>query len=222
MTRPDAASGVHQKSGSPQTAHNKAHANHPGIRVRFSIVLWLSITAGISFGDYFFHVRNNTLVYYWKPLLNDQSVWAFPIFAGCSQFIILFAWLLPAKWLGNRKSGVRWPAFLTSCAVVYFIYFMSGQVGTTYPWTLTWIAIGSWALRLILAADSHMAIFVSSLALGIGGLFIEGTFSALGLFDYNHVDFYRCPLWLAGIYLHGGFALVEIAPGIRSSHLKLS
>ncbi|GAD93465.1 hypothetical protein PVAR5_2075 [Paecilomyces variotii No. 5] len=115
-------------------------------------------------------------------------------------------------------------ALITDAVIIYIMYFVSGQVGNTYPWTLTSVVTGLWLLRLALAADNKTALLVGSLALSASGYFLEGAFSALGLFTYNHVDFFYCPLWLAAIYLHGGFALVEGAPCLRTSvpHQKLT
>ncbi|WP_320668667.1 hypothetical protein [Patulibacter defluvii] len=176
------------------------------------MITWLLVTLGFCVGDHFFHVRNGILSYSWEPMVDGQSVAVWPIFAAGSAIIVAVARLLPTAWLPEKP--FRWGPVLLTFALTQLGYALSGQWGNAHPWRLTALLAVAW-LVMFAFTPAKKAVLASSILLGVLGPFFEGAFSAAGLFDYAHVDVFHTPLWLAALYINGGFVMVQAARGLR-------
>ena len=88
-----------------------------------------------------------------------------------------------------------------------FIYMLSG-FGNDFPLYLNVLFYSTFLLRIMVVPDK-LFLLILSLIIGIGGTIGEGILSSLDLVFYTKPVFFHVPAWLAGLYLHGAFALRE-------------
>ena len=88
------------------------------IQKRFVLISLLIGIFVYCIGDHFYHVKTNTLVYYWAPLVDGQSVWVWPMFIVGAAVMLGVAYLFSAK----RMVAVcclftLWPTVIRSWAL---------------------------------------------------------------------------------------------------------
>lgn len=180
-------------------------------RPRLLVLAWVVVTVALCLGDHFFHVRTGILRYHWAPYVDGQSVWTWLIFAVASAVFVGVAALVP---LTDVPDSVPWPAMVDGIVLFLGAYALSGQLGATHPTLLFWALLVAWLVRIVVRPD-RLWYAAHGVALACGGVVAEGLFSKAGLFDYRLQQVIDCPWWLAGLYLHGSIALLEVARGAR-------
>jgi hypothetical protein len=154
------------------------------------------------------HVQSGVLAYPHSSVF-EQSWWVAPQF-GLAVLAMLVA-AGPVAAAASRQSPLP-SAAQVSQEAVWFIgaYAASGLFGNGHGAELAVIYVLSWVARLARRADRLVA-GVASVTLAAGGILYEGTLAGTGAFHYTHPAVYHVPIWLAGIYLHGAFLLIDVA-----------
>ena len=155
------------------------------------------------------HVYTGALSYTY-PQFMGQAWWVFfnfwqAFFMMICVYYILTGSLAKKKWITLSVSKDVMAPFID--AILFFIvaYLLTGFAQNS-PLLLSGILYGTYLVRL---ASSYEKLFILGfgLAMAMGGIFVEGSLSALGQMQYAHPAIYNVPLWLGGLYLHGSFAL---------------
>ena len=181
-------------------------------RNRFLVLMWAVLTLVLCFGDHYCHVATGRLSYHWAPLVDGQSVWVWLIFAVAAAAFVWGTALVPMR---DVPAKVTWPALFDTATVFVTGYALSGQMGATHPTALTVGLVVAWLVRVAARgfAPAYLVHGVVFAAIGVAG---EGLFSMMGLFDYQLQQVVDCPWWLAGLYLHGSVALLEMNRSARA------
>jgi hypothetical protein len=166
----------------------------------------------LCLGDHFFHVRTGILVYHWSPLIDRQSIWVWLVFTAAAAAMVASTLMFPLR---DLPGSMPWARMLDAGLLFVGSYALSGQLGGTHPTVLFWSLVAAWALRLLAHGSDIGSYALYGLLLAAVGVVGEGLFSMAGLFDYQLQQVLRCPWWLAGLYLNGSVALLEIARGAR-------
>jgi len=170
-------------------------------------VLWLVVFVAGSAGGAVcdqIHVQSGVLAYP-HPWLADQAWWVAPQFGA--GLVAVFAAARSFVAGDPRRPGRG--AVITNGAWFLGAYAASGwwhghPVGLAIGYGVAWLA------RVAVRPDAgRVAVF--SVLLALGGVLYEGTLAGAGGFHYAHPDFYHVPLWLPGIYLHGGPLALTVA-----------
>jgi hypothetical protein len=155
------------------------------------------------------HVQSGVLAYR-HPWLWDQAWWVAPQFAlACvGLFLAARSWAARTRVVGGRPARGRVAADAAWFLAAYGASGLFGRHGAllTAGYLVTWVARMAWPWRL-----DRMPVAVFSVLLAIGGCLYEGTLASTCAFHYTHPDLYHVPVWLAGIYLHGGPLAITLA-----------
>lgn len=176
-------------------------------RTRFLLLIWAVLTLMLCLGDHFFHVRTGQLSYSWSPVVDGQSVWVWPIFAVAAGLFVGVS----STW-AVRNIPERFAIAPVIDTAVLFLggYALSGQLGASHPTALSIALVVAWLLRVAARGAAAPAYLSHGVLLAACGVVGEGLFSKAGLFDYELQQVVDCPWWLAGLYLHGSIALLEV------------
>ena len=93
-----------------------------------------------------------------------------------------------------------------SIVVFVLAYAASGRFSDA-PMALSAAFLGTWALHLYAYRDAVHTRVAFCAALGVGGPLLEGWYTTTGFFAYTAPQAYYVPMWLSGLYLHGGLAV---------------
>jgi hypothetical protein len=178
-----------------------------GRNVRGLLTLALIGAALATVGDAN-HTRTGTLTYR-HPWLVEQAWWVAPLFFVA--FAVLAATYRAAagrgadSWARRSAAPGSFGPFAFSATMFLLVYLASG-FGHRHP---GWLCVAFGLLFLVRWLISYERAFLAAVAIGLAtvGPLFEGTLGRLDLVHYAHVDVYSVPLWLAGLYLHGAFAL---------------
>lgn len=181
-------------------------------RTRLLIGSWVFVTLTLCLSDHYFHLRTGRLAYHWVPLVDGQSVWTWLIFAVAAGGFVGVAALVPLREVPDR---VPWAGIVDASVLFVGVYALSGQLGATHPTLLFWSLVVAWLIRIAARRADVLWYAGHGVALAVAGVAGEGLFSQLGLLDYQLQQVVNCPWWLAGLYLHGSIALLEVARGAR-------
>ncbi|MFZ1164831.1 hypothetical protein [Mycobacterium sp.] len=179
-------------------------------RGRLLVGSWVAVTLTICLGDHFFHVRTGILRHHWRPFVDGQSVWVWLIFAVAAAAFVGVAAAVPLR---DVPADVPWPAIVDSTALFIGAYALSGQLGASHPAGLFVALVAVWLIRIAVRPTDRLWYAAHGIVLAAAGVVGEGLFSDLGLFDYRLQQVMNCPWWLAGLYLQGSIALLEVARG---------
>lgn len=135
-----------------------------------------------------------------------QAFWVFPMFGALSLVAVWgYGWL--RRFMGEepRAPGVA----ATAMAAVFALgaYACTGPLDTLGPILMIVLAL-VWIMRVALGFGRASVLFC--LLLAVAGPLGEAALSALGRFHYLHPDMGSVPVWLPGIYLHGGLLVAEV------------
>ena len=164
--------------------------------------------------DRLFHVSFGVLGYS-NPMFTGQAWWVWPNFIGASLGMVL-----AAKWWFVAR--IRTPStsqIVVSVSLFVSVYAASGLFAD-YPRTLLLAFVLTWALRLALNPN-WKTILPFSILLAIAGCVVEGVLTLTGEFAYRHPDLFHAPMWLAGLYLHGAFALLHLVRVLEGRYERL-
>lgn len=145
------------------------------------------------------HVRFGVLGYP-HATFAGQPLWVAPNFGLGTVLILLLCWSPPFADALPRRPTAR--DFVTGAFWFLGAYLASGLWFREPHWLSLAYAL-TWAGRMFLAGHGSTAVLFSVL-LAIGGVTYEALLSATGAFHYTLPDRFGVPMWLAGIYLHGG------------------
>ncbi|MCP4437574.1 MAG: hypothetical protein GY810_01360 [Aureispira sp.] len=155
------------------------------------------------------HVETGTL-YYPNPFWDGQPWWNYPAFFVA--FVLMsFAYheltqRLPSTIDRTFSTSTGDTKDFTESLIIFALVYILSGFGNESPIFLNVLFYGLFLLRLTITPDK-VFILIISIMLGIGGAFIEGFMSNMDLVYYTKPVIYYVPLWLAGLYLHGAFAL---------------
>jgi hypothetical protein len=190
------------------------------VRLRSAPVVWLAVFVAGSIGGSLcdqIHVQSGVLVYQ-HPWLADQAWWVGPQFGA--GLLVVFAGARAAIRVTDRVAarGAVVDGLLQRRLVGDGLWFLAAYtasgLGHRHPAVLA-AALGlTWVLRLAVRSDRWQA-GSFSIALTLGGVLYEGTLAGTDAFHYTHPDIYHVPVWLAGIYLHGGPLALTVARYLR-------
>ena len=157
------------------------------------------------------HAYTGALVYP-EPAMGIQAWWVFPGFFGAFLSMGLIYQLLARAAdgriaLGLSTSPGTLSPFVEARSAFAMVYLASGW-GHEHPALMNAVFAAFFVIRWAATYERTWLLLVA-IALAIGGVGVEGALSAFGLVAYGHQEIFYCPWWLAGVYLHGAFALRE-------------
>src|SRR5690349_24671034 len=173
--------------------------------------MWASLTLILCLGDHYCHVATGRLSYHWAPLVDGQSAWVWLIYAVAAAAFVWFTAMVPVR---DVPATMPWAPIFDGAVTFVAAYALSGQLGASHPTGLLVGLVAAWLVR-VAARGFPVTYLVHGVVFASIGVVAEGSFSMLGLFDYQLQQVVDCPWWLAGLYLHGSIALLEIARGAR-------
>lgn len=165
--------------------------------------------------DRFFHVAFGAL-HYTHPTFTGQAWWVWPNFMLASGAMYLGAKLLFAA----RVRQPSMPQLLVSHALFIAVYGLSG-VYHEHPQLLLWGFGLGWLLRLATMAGDRGVYALFGIVLALAGCAFEGLLTLTGEFAYRAPEFFHVPLWLAGLYLHGSFAILQLVRRVEARYGRL-
>lgn len=179
----------------------------------------IAVCAGIgsllTLCDRFFHVAFGALSYT-SPIFTGQAWWVWPNFMLASGAMYLGAKLLFAPQLRQPTM----PQLLVSHALFIAVYGLSG-VFNAHPQALLWGFCLGWLLRLATMPSDRGVYALFGVVLALAGCAFEGVLTLTGEFAYRAPEFFHVPLWLAGLYLHGSFAILQLVRRIEARYGKM-
>jgi hypothetical protein len=153
------------------------------------------------------HLRSGVLSYP-ESFFLGQPWWVAPLFGAGAPLVLFgampFARTAPAPTRRDLLAGLLW--FVAA-------YAGSGLIGDRAPALYAALLGLTFAGRVALARDRR-ALLVFSLLLAAGGCLWEGYLTSTGAFAYAR-PLYRVPIWLPGLYLHGGPLAIAVARALR-------
>lgn len=157
------------------------------------------------------HVYTKTLSYP-HPTWLGQPWWVFFLFTISFIVMILsyrvYSILMPQTTSRHSRSiAIDSLAFIESLTLFVLVYLMTG-FANNFSLLLSVILYGTFIFRMFFTYD-RIFIFVFACALGISGMFIEGTLSYFGLVAYQNPHIYFVPAWLGAVYMHGALCVRE-------------
>jgi hypothetical protein len=159
------------------------------------------------------HAYTGTL-HYRHPWLFQQAWWVAPLFllafSALGVGYRIAAGVGANSWARRSAAPGPFGPFAVSAMIFLVVYLASG-FGHRHP-ALLCVVFGLLFLVRWLLSYERAFLAAVAVALAIAGPLFEGTLSSLDLVHYTHADVRSVPLWLAGLYLHGGFALRD---GVR-------
>jgi hypothetical protein len=166
------------------------------------LVLFVAAGVGLTLCDQV-HTQSGVLGYdtggyfgqaWWVPL--QFGLASLAIVGGAREF---------ARGVPEPSDG----DLLRSGAWLVAAYAASG-IFDAHPWALLGAYVAVWAARMARAEPRGPAIAVS-LLLAVGGPAVEALLAGAGTFEYANPDLVGIPLWLPGLYLHGGPLALGVA-----------
>jgi len=165
----------------------------------------LGITAWMVLCDHFFHVDTRTVIHYWTPQIDGQTVWVAGFFALGAAAIVAIA---PRQ---GPPRPLRWWAEL---ALLTLLYGVSGWFGQAHATAVTAGFAALFAVRFAVDHDRR-TILRLALLLGIAGPLFESLTWKLGVFAYSHPDVLGVPWWLFAFYANAAWATRELGATLR-------
>ncbi|WP_332665567.1 hypothetical protein [Aeromicrobium sp.] len=161
--------------------------------------------------DQLFHVRTETLVYFWEPQVAGQTV-----------IVPLTFFLAGVLMLGASRrvqpqalpvTGARRPVI--SLVLVTAAYLVSGLLDPDLAGAYALVLLIAWAVRVAVRGERAVAV-AAAVAIAVGGVLAESALSAAGEFDYLAPDLLGVPWWLFPLYLHGALVAADVVALVRS------
>jgi len=138
--------------------------------------------------------------------VGGQAIWVFPMFGTLSLAVVHgYGWL--RRFMGEQAHESSLAT--TAVAAVFAIgaYASTGPLDSMGSTLMTAFAL-AWIIRIVMRSGRTPVVFC--LILAVLGPLGEVAMSALGTFHYLHPDLGSVPIWLPGIYLHGGLLASEV------------
>lgn len=159
------------------------------------------------------HVRFQVLAYPRDDYF-QQSWWVAPNFGLATLLMLLGSlWMAPrAEKLDPRPPTVRDYALGTAWFLA--AYLASGLL-VAWPGALVALYAATFAGRLVARPD-RLPVLLHALGIAAGGVLAESILAGSGAFWYLDPHVAHVPVWLPGIYLHGGPLALAVAKGLRA------
>ena len=174
----------------------------------------LGVGTLLTLCDRAFHVAPGALRYT-DPTWTGQAWWVWPNFVAASAAMYVgAAWLFAAR--------VPLPgAGRTAAAIAAFVaaYALSGLFEASARVLLLGF-VSVWLVRLAFE-PARTAVALFGVILALAGCAVEGALTLTGEFSYRAPEFFHVPLWLAGLYLHGSFAMLYVARRIETAYGRI-
>jgi hypothetical protein len=160
--------------------------------------------------DAFCHVRTGVLSYT-RPevgsLVAGQPT--LDVFIG---FVRIAAVCTGLGWLACRRlPPARIGKGLASAATFVACYAATG-LAQHWPMALHSLLLVGWLGHLWFYRPAPWSTLALCVALSVAGPLGEGYVSQTGFFAYRQAHAYHVPVWLGGLYLHGGLAIAGTLP----------
>lgn len=165
--------------------------------------------------DRYSHVQFGA-VSYPDAVFNRQAWWVWPNFIGAALGMYFGAKLL----FGRRLQRPAAATFLGNLVLFIAVYFITGIFSGT-PGPLLAGLLVAWAVRIALCRERTMLV-IWSLVLALIGCLIEGASSAAGMFHYARPEIFHVPYWLAALYMHGSFVVLDLVGTIERRYHRVS
>lgn len=181
--------------------------------------MWL-LLAGFTLGlavlltacDAFCHVRPGVLRY---PRADEGSLVAGqPTLAVFIGFLRIAAVCTGLGWLACRHRSPEPLRKGLASSVVFVAAYAASGIWQDAPMALTSAFWLTWVLHLRFYPHAPWSTVALCVVLGVAGPVGEGYVSQTGFFAYRAPHAYHVPVWLGGLYLHGGLAIVGTLPAV--------
>lgn len=173
--------------------------------------VWLAVGLLLTLCDRFFHVSFGVLAYS-NPTWTGQAWWVFPGFVGAAASMYLSAKALFLRHC--RRPATR--ELVASVALFVAAYAASGLF-LAWPRALLVGYVLAWLLRVALGRDRG-ATLVFGLVLAVIGCLVEGLLTLTGDVAYSAPEIFHVPWWLAGLYLHGAFVVLQVVRRVEEHY----
>lgn len=147
------------------------------------------------------HVQGGVLSYA-HPVLAGQAWWVAPNFglASCAMYLVTLAWV---GWAERARPVAPSRAELALDALWFVGAYAASVAAQKSPVTLATVYALLYLRRLLRREDALPQLGLG-VCLALGGCLTEAVLAQIGLFRYAHPQVWTIPVWLPGIYLHGG------------------
>lgn len=175
---------------------------------------WLLVGLLLTCCDRFFHVAFGVLAYR-QPIVTGQAWWVFPGFVAAAAGMYL-----GARQFFAREIALPSRADIALGLVLFVAAYAASGVFLAWPHKLLIAFVVTWLLRV--ATSSNPAItFTFGLLLAVGGCVVEGLLMLTGDVAYRSPEIFHVPWWLAGLYLHGSFVVLQIVRYVETQYGRL-
>jgi len=165
---------------------------------------WLALLVGGGIGGAAvdqIHVVGGVLTYP-APWALGQAWWVAPLF-GLATWAMYVSTALWAPWSRRARPAPVGAAEIAVGAVWFLAAYVASAAFQAQPWLLVALFTLTWLRRLVRRPDA-IAQAAAGVALAVGGTLAEIAISSSGAFAYRSAGLASVPVWLPGLYLHGG------------------
>ena len=158
------------------------------------------------------HVRGHVLTYP-DPVFLGQSWWVAPNFgvATCAMYAATSLW---AGWAEQADPLAVTRADIVRNALWFLAAYLASAGLQEQP---QWLAVlyAVLLLRRLIRRRDALPQLCNAVGLAIGGTLVEVALASASKFSYLHPSMGPVPLWLPGIYLHGGPLAMAVIRALR-------
>jgi hypothetical protein len=158
--------------------------------------------------DHLFHVATGTVIHWWAPQVDGQTVWVILSFGLAAIALVALAPALADAAPACRLRMAR------ELAVLTLIYAASGWFGQAHPEAVLVAFAGLFALRLLVSGERRALLGVAVVLALVGPAF-ESLAWLAGMFEYAQPDVIGVPWWLFAFYANGAWATRELGALLR-------
>lgn len=152
--------------------------------------------------DHLFHVATGTVVHFWQPQIDGQTVWVAISFGlGGIAFVVAAPRLADGPPRPSR--------YATELGLMTALYAASGWFGLDHPRAVLLAFLAIFAARLALSRDRGTIASVA-LLLAVTGPAFESLAWSVGMYAYTQPDVIGVPWWLFAFYANGAWATREL------------
>jgi hypothetical protein len=172
-----------------------------------------AVAAGVLTGwmvlcDHLFHVATGTVVHFWHPQIDGQTVWVVVSF-GLGGI----AFVTAAPRLADGPARPR--QYAAELGIMTALYAASGLFGRDHPQAVLAAFLAIFAGRLALSRDRGMIASIA-LLLAVTGPAFESLAWSVGMFAYTQPDVIGVPWWLFAFYANGAWATRALGALLRT------
>jgi len=165
------------------------------------------LTVWMVLCDHLFHVATGTVVHFWHPQIDGQTVWVVVSFGlGGIAFVVA------APRLADGPPRPR--QYATELGLMTVLYGISGWFGLEHPHAVLVLFLTIFGARLALSRDRGTMASVA-LLLAVTGPAFESLAWSVGMFAYTKPDVIGVPWWLFAFYANGAWATRALGALLR-------